>query len=522
MSQPTFSNRHFLLKLRKKWVLFPLGLLFILILHYPLQWIRLPFVSVSAFEAVPKQSVAIIAYDQATMDGDSWASQLPTSLVAKDQLLQKWTRLNKQIDALFQSDSSLVQALRQNSRLYTALQTVGSTELDFSLIFDAFPSALDLEEWIEQQGWKSRRSAYRGQTLHEIQWKDGRRLYVAPFRNLLIAAPYAFLVEDAIGQLKKRPSNLLSSIPHRWMANRPIPPQHLRLWVNWQYADQWLTPLLRNQQRPLATSISQTGTWQQMDIGINGALLQAKGWFQMAEEQKLLSLIAQQQPKKELELAKTIPNHTAAMIWLTSDQMPQFYEAFQTANTEYIQKYILPWMSDELAYVLTEPYSSSLKDEQLAFFRSSSPDLAAHYLEKLADQLGALKSFEYQTYAIKQLKLDDLLLPLLGPSLNLIHHPYYTQIEDVVVFSNSRQALEICLDKYLSGQTLDRAVHFLRSMQDLQAGEGAQALLYAYPKYGLQLAKTFLRPASQASISQAFQPYRLFKPIIAPLSTNGK
>jgi len=149
-----------------------------------------------------------------------------------------------------------------------------------------------------------------------------------------------------------------------------------------------------------------------------------------------------------------------------------------------------------------------LEAEKFAVFRVADPDLASHYLEKFSEQKGELKDFNYQNFRIRQVLATNLLKPIFGSGINGIHNPFYTQLGDYLIFSNSRQSLEVWIDKYLVGQTLSRDDRFLIWHNEQQ--KPSNGLFYIEPSYASNLLLSFLKEEVARSIRSQLNPYLKF------------
>jgi hypothetical protein len=82
----------------------------------------------------------------------------------------------------------------------------------------------------------------------------------------------------------------------------------------------------------------------------------------------------------------------------------------------------------------------------------------------------------YKGYPIQYLQLKGFFKLFLGKSFNKITRPYYTIIDDFVVFSNSPKTLVALLEDYENQQTLDK----LASFADLRKKIPKKTSIFSY------------------------------------------
>jgi antitoxin component YwqK of YwqJK toxin-antitoxin module len=71
------------------------------------------------------------------------------------------------------------------------------------------------------------------------------------------------------------------------------------------------------------------------------------------------------------------------------------------------------------------------------------------------------KPEEYKNYTIQYLEMPGFFRIFLGKMFKNLEKPFFTYIEDFVVFSNSPDALKNTIDNYIAGNTLDKNESFV-------------------------------------------------------------
>ena len=495
--------------------------LFIFLLHKPFGLIRLPFFSLEAFEAIPARTLIFLEKDFNTLLASSSVDKSTESALFKEDLLvNKYQEDLRYIKAIFSHHAAYQKKVREKGRLISALQHGAADGLDFLHIIDQYEGKLEIEQLLDALDLKKiRRSVYRGVSIHTLHFTKGRTFAISQFRNLILLGAYPLIIEDAIEQLKKPYSNLLREGSFRKLRNQ-APSQGLRFYVNIGSLSEFILPFVHYEKRALVQSLPGKGDWLQFDLSEKEAAMQINGRFYPGTAQHTMQALKKGTASMHHQLASILPDHTALALRLDAKGI---FEKQREANKPPVtdfDHYILPWSEGEVAYVITEPYSSTYQDEQFVMMKVNDVEKAHEGVAHLAERSGELMAYDYQTYAIRQIMGSDLFLPLLGNTMNTIENPFVTQIEDYVIFCNSQQALEVCLDKYIAGQTLSRNTDFLQSSIALPETSGL--FIYLHPQNLQSLIAALFKSPYQEALKTTFNHYQLLDHVRLQLNPKEK
>ncbi len=115
-------------------------------------------------------------------------------------------------------------------------------------------------------------------------------------------------------------------------------------------------------------------------------------------------------------------------------------------------------------YKLAPDYKDRMQDIVITI-QTPTPDSASVRLERLMKKIRSVtpfsfKTIQYKGFKIGYLKISGLFNLILGKYFGQIDKPYYTIIENQIVFSNSPQTLEKVIDDYILGFTLGNTKKF--------------------------------------------------------------
>jgi antitoxin component YwqK of YwqJK toxin-antitoxin module len=124
-----------------------------------------------------------------------------------------------------------------------------------------------------------------------------------------------------------------------------------------------------------------------------------------------------------------------------------------------IQENFIDWIDDEISIFSIEPRYKNLEEELFLAIKSKNRRTAVKNLEFIKKQIekktpAKFTAIDYKGYEINYLQITGLIKLLFGNAFLKMDKPYYTVIEEFVVFSNHPQALKDLINDYKKDETL--------------------------------------------------------------------
>ncbi len=185
---------------------------------------------------------------------------------------------------------------------------------------------------------------------------------------------------------------------------------------------------------------------------------------------------------------KIMTNQTAAYISISFDDYMTFYDnlmdEYAKNNPEDIedinkatdllknvikidlQNDFFDWIGNEIALFKIRPLSENSKAEDVAMvIQSNDIDNAKQGMKQIVKQIRKwspfkFKDYDYKGFTVSYLKQKNFFKPFFGKLFEGIEEPYFTFIEDYVVFSNSKELLHQIIDDYITGRTISKDEKF--------------------------------------------------------------
>lgn len=423
----------------------------------------------SVYHGVPLQTAVLLEFQgfqqaiEAPAPGAAARAPLPDMDFA-----HKARAFATQTAALFRHDTTVREAFRGKT-LLAAFSLQAADSLHPLLVLDA-GGQVNMQELINGlQGVKRVFPAdYRGHLLYTIYLQNGQQLVAGASRNLLLFSRFSYLVEDAFAQLESGGSWWTHHCSEKTNLRTPgavgisvhIETLAERLRAHVLPAWQWLPDHLARTAEGLRLSREPGGAWK------TSVTLKAD-----------LPVTAPDNRPADAALYAFLPENTALLshAFLTS---PASISAFfnDKTNPADFETYIQPWLSDEFAWFITEPYSPGMTEDRFIVLGARDTALARQHLERYGTQKGLVKRYDYQTFAIHQFLSPSLLLPLGNGLAEHIRNPVCVQLGRYTVWASNTSAIELLIDQYVVSQTLGHWPDFLQ----LQTQAGSPGGLFLY------------------------------------------
>ena len=420
-----------------------------------------------AFQAIPSQSAAVLIFNGLGQVLGSASTQSPKIErgMLDFSLLQSGLQDIALASRAFESVPAVREALLHN-RLVAAFSLLPVDSLHPLEILE-LAGNVDLDAALKAVAGQHKvvASVFKGQALYTVHLSARERLVVAGNRNLLLFSRFSYLVEDALVQLGANKSEWADAAtlqttedaPFRIILHTPVLAERLKGQMNplWAYWPDWL---------------ARQTAWLEVYRDVNSWSLHTgplPGW-----------LFPNEAGSGAREDFYTILPDNTALIARISLKAPSLQESMPPGiSARDFQEYIQPWTSPTAAYILTEPFTPGMQEDQFWVIPVQDSSAAALSLKAFGAQRGLVKDYDYQTFEIRQFLSASLLAPLLGQQNTAFKSPVCAQVGSAVVFAASASAMELWIDKYVVSQTLGNMPDFLAFHQGAQAGQSADILV---------------------------------------------
>ena len=445
----------------KKLVLYCAGLVGLgLALFLLSRFVRLPLLGVAPEAAIPRHAALVLKGSKSRL-----AQAADSKLSAQAFIPASLAEDLATFDSLFGQQLPV----QPEEPLLCLVQPTRSSGMDVLFILGE-RRGLELEALLSSagKGWQLRSSIYKNHEIFTVK-AGGKAFALTKFRNLLLFARHAYLLENAVRQIKDPASNLCRHAGFRRLFGRAAEEEgHLDVFLNLAAVPGQFAPLLLPAGIPELQRLSGIGDWLHLQLPL---AQQEKPWqaaLSANKEHPLLRANASGPTLPYQPVFQTLPDNLTAFVWLTMRSLEPASLAIRW------ERYFKKWMGDELLLARGEPIAAG-GSEVFLLLKAKDSAKAEAALSELARATRSGPAADFQMFKIQPLKGNSL-WKMLGLRENL-GSPVACSLGDYLLFSNSRAGLERWLGKYVAGQTLARDVEFLQSVRTLPPK--AQGFVYA-------------------------------------------
>ncbi len=185
-----------------------------------------------------------------------------------------------------------------------------------------------------------------------------------------------------------------------------------------------------------------------------------------------------------LKSLEVIPARVASMLKISIEDAPEYFKnslhkldakeyddytkTLQKLEKKFkisVDENILSWIGDEIVLLQTQPSNLGKNNEFAAVIKAKNRRSPEKNMEFICRQIERnspvkVKTVPYQGYTISYISFPGLIKLLFGKMLEKIEKPYFTQINEYVIFSNHPQTLKNIIDDFVSGNTLANSMRY--------------------------------------------------------------
>ncbi len=493
--------------MKKKIIFGGIALLAIISIAYLAWFATKPVSKLRAINLIPENAIYLI---ETTEPIKNWQ-------FLRNSELWKHLKTNAFFAELTESANFLDTLVQENQTIFEML---GSRQLmvsahmysrkDYDFLF-----LVDLDQASQLGGWETMLKSVAGDTytitsrkyksyqLLELKDKQTNQiLYLSIVENLLVGSYTHLLVEKSLDQMElpELGRNLAFQQVNQVVEGKDM----LRVYLNYSELDNYLNLYLEEPIQTLTDAskwLMFSGLQLKMDANSN---ISAKGVTNLNDSVSSYLKAMLQSGKGMVTIPKVAPKRTAFMLHLGFESFLDLYNNFNKiaekdlpdyqSYQESIQKLekflkidmkenMFGWIDDELAIIQTLPSKKGEPFELAVILKAKSAEKAATNLNFICEQVRKktpvrFRSVAYKDHTISFISVKGFFKILLGKLFAGIEKPYYTIIDDYVVFSNHPQTLKGIIDDYMAKQTLSEETGFQEIRSEI--ANKSNVLLYAH------------------------------------------
>ncbi|MBW8201337.1 DUF3352 domain-containing protein [Flagellimonas abyssi] len=474
----------------KKRILFGLLGLFVLYLCYLAYiFILSPKTNLQSIYLIPKDAVFIIESEQPVESWEKVSQSEGWHHLKKNDYFSELTENIQKVDTIFNDNHKLFEFF-DNRSLFISIHMISPKDYGIFYVLDLkrIAKLQLLKTYLNtllDDGYVLSKRIYHEHEILEVHNRESKEtMYLAFIKNQLVASYTHTLVEASIDQYEEpvlgRNLNFLE-------INRKVGHEDLfRMYVQYHYFDDYVK-MYSDKPSDWVNRVSENFLFSgfYFDLDENSTLT-ANGYTNISAVNEYYLEALQKSGTAERSIPQVAPNSTALYISYGFDSFSEFYKNFemvQQNDPEQFESYqkgiakvekflkidvkenFVSWIGDEIGVLQIKSHITKGKNDVALVLKANDAEDAKTNLDFVVEQIRKktpvkFKAVNYKDYEINFLSIKGFFKMLLGGRFDEFDKPYFTQIDDFVIFSDSPNTLKGIIDKVSEGDILATSEEF--------------------------------------------------------------
>jgi hypothetical protein len=401
--------------------------------------------------------------------------------------------------------------------------------VDLSSAGDILKAGNTLSEILAQAGLKVSKSEHREvQILAATDTASKSVLYLAQVENYLVCSYQLPILRKSIEAYR---NPIIAQNIHFNRVFRKIENDGFgSLFVQWKYMGDYLD-LYQKRSSPWLESITQSMSFGAYDLNLNGNSIEMTGYAHRFDSTSSYLSALMNSGFGKSNVDQILTNRTAYYWSLCYDEATVLYQNLMKSmkdnqvelasfekNKKRIEDYLeislekdfISWMGGELVLAQSKKFNASTKDEYFALIHLKNKDLAVERLQHISNQIkkktpAKFKQIHFRNYTLQYIELKGTFKLLFGSLFDKFQTPYYTFIDDYVVFSNSAMGIVGLIEDYEHKRVLANAINFHKPESNSHS-----ALLYVAPQNTFTVLTSKLTTSKSSDLKKSKEYFEGF------------
>jgi len=440
------------------------------------------------FSVVPKDAIFIIETSNLT---EAW-TKISESNIWTNLLNNKtFEEINEYADLLddYLKNNKAINLILSNRPMLVSAHMISGIDYDFLFVVDlqgakSISKAFDALSILD--GYKFKKRKYHETEINElIDTEDPNSIiYFSIVDNLLVATFTGELIERAID----------SRVADYWKKNKVYQEvsnelsyrKLFKFYFNYKQLTNFsniYTEDMKEYTQPIASSLM----FSALNMNLLENRLSFDGFTAIDSLPSYISALSDVKPGK-MSAYKIISDQAALYFSICFKDYNMLFQSLikqyaegnvkdmedYSKNVKRVEKILkinmqedfFDWIGEEIAFIKLQPKSSARVEDVIVAIHAKEIDDAKKGLTHITKQIRKrsplkFEIIDYKNFDINYLERRNFFKMFFGKLFKNLEKPYFTYIENFVVFSNSQDALKEIIDDYLKGHILSHKEKFM-------------------------------------------------------------
>lgn len=461
------------------------------------------------FSVIPDDAIYIIETKNLT---DGWEKLRESKMWVHLLSNPKFEDINKSalsLDSLI-NDNSTMNMLLSDRKMLVSSHMVSETDYDFVFVINVQKASKIsyIKDYIKgllgYYEYSMSKRDYKGQeimVLTDEKTKDVIQL--AFIENLLVCTFSPVLIEKCLDQ--KDDNYWAANIDFQNVAREIKSRKLFNFYFNFNQLKKYMKCYL-GEESDIVNSIARSLTYSAFNVYFEDEQISFNGYSNPDSIPSYIKSISEIDPGK-MKAHEIISDKAALYFSICFDEFPEFQEKltelFSRDSVNYesynkmvdkiekllkinLQQDFFSWIGNEVSFVKLQPTANAKENDVIITFHADDIEKAKEGLGHICRQIkrrlpAKFEAIEYQNYEIQQFRVRGFFKLIFGKMIKKMEKPYFTFIDDFVVFSNSSSALIEMIDDYTNEKTLSHNKKFM-DFKDEFSNKANMSIFIQMPK----------------------------------------
>ncbi|CAM1369310.1 conserved hypothetical protein [Tenacibaculum litopenaei] len=469
----------------KKKLFIGIGILVALFLGYQAYIFTIaPSDNINPLYLIPDDAVFVIDTERPIDTWDEISVSPIWKQLSSNPSLKEVTENLSNLDKTFKSQEDIIKLIGERDLLISVhVYKPQSYGLFYTVDLQKFSKLSFLRSAIGQlagDNFKVTNRVYKEHDITELYNKATREtLYLSFIKNQLIASFTHVLVEKSIDQYQS--PTIGRDLNFTEIYKETPNDGFFKLFVQYKYLPKYLACFTKKLPASTLQTIEKSWLFSGFSVGLKeGAILQAEGFtnLDLTTESYLRAL--QKSGTGKRSIAKIAPRNTALYLSFAFESFDEFLENFEAIKEEdpesftsyneqvkaiedrleiNLKEQVFSWVGNEVALLHINDGISKKNTDMAVVLHTKDIVAAKKQMQFIVDKIAEntplkFKKINYKGYPINFLDLKGFFKLFAADLFSKMEKPYFTFIDDCVVFSNSPNTLKEMVNTQLMGYTL--------------------------------------------------------------------
>jgi hypothetical protein len=460
------------------------------------------------FKAIPDSGILAIETAHAKKMHEHLVQNKAYSDWGKFALVNKFETGFTLLDSLF-----LLKKPNNQSSLLASLHQTKADDYDF--VFFTTPEALqqplaDIIDSLAELGIYATERNFKRQTIYELTFPKQKQVFtIVQDGKIVLASLTPLLVDEALTQYHR----LFTGKFLRFQSQKPTGDAHFTLYLLFENLPLFKTIFLKSGlQETVFDWPAQILNWATYEVSLQDNRIDIQGKT-FTKPNLLLTQIVEQNCPNSINIAGVLPYNTALLWYNRANDVQKIVR--QQKQELFASSDELDWVGQEWAFGFTEPASANMYEVAFAAIAIADSSEAVRSLSRLAKK--GTKPITFKGINIGTANCSEIVQLLFGKDYSpAFTQSYYAQLDNFMLFSGSKEHLQVIIENYLAKQTLLKNEHYKLFEKDLKLQ--SNTFLYVQPEGFTPLIKATASTSFLNDVTQKSKYYKGFTPITVQLN----